>query len=242
MPVDLKEYTDVAARIGLFYAGYPNGRLITKWVKVWTIGADQYVVVRALAKRSPDDTDPGTGHSWMKIPGGTNFTRGSEIENTETSAWGRAIGSLGIGIKGSIATTDEIAGHKSDEPRKHPGLVDGDPPERPDGFGSYIGTVAKGASSPVDMSLRAEPDGRHFTGFALRAGRQRLQVVAVSPLAETLQPFLEGLIDQRVTCYGTAEMVPWRKEGREMPPYVRLQLARIETEDWIMPPREEDAA
>jgi hypothetical protein len=66
--------------------------------------------------------------------------------------------------------------------------------------------------------------------------------VAVSPLAETLQPFLEGLIDQRVTCYGSAEMVAWRKGDRDMAPYVRLQLARIETDDWVMPPREEDAA
>jgi hypothetical protein len=57
-------------------------------------------------------------------------------------------------------------------------------------------------------------------------------------LAETLQPFLEGLIDQRVTCWGKAEMVGWKKDGREMPPYVRLQLERIMTDDFVMPPYE----
>jgi hypothetical protein len=42
------------------------------------------------------------------VPGTTNFTRGSELQNLETSAWGRAIGALGIGIDASIATLDEI--------------------------------------------------------------------------------------------------------------------------------------
>jgi hypothetical protein len=42
------------------------------------------------------------------VPGTTPFTRGSEIQNLETSAWGRAIGALGIGIDASIATLDEV--------------------------------------------------------------------------------------------------------------------------------------
>jgi hypothetical protein len=241
MPVDLKDYVDVKARIALFYAKHPDGRLVTERVEIWQDVDPPRVVVKALAYRTPDDPYPGVGWSWMVLPGSTNFTKGSEVENTETSAWGRAIGSLGIGIDASIASTDEIRAKEEEPKRKYPGLVDGDPPERADGFGSYIGTVTRGATWTTDMELHPEPAGTHFTGFALRAGRQRLQVVAVSPLAESLQPFLEGLTDQRVTCWGKAEMVAWKKGDRDMPPYVRLQLERIQTEDWIMP-RVEDAA
>jgi hypothetical protein len=229
----LKDYTDVKERIRLFYAKHPDGRLVTDRVEYWLEVEPPRIVVAALAYRTPDDPLPGKGWSWMILPGTTNFTRGSEIENTETSAWGRAIGSLGIGIGSSIASAEEVAAKAGEEERKYPGLVDGDPVEPPDD-GSLIGNVGVGAP-PVDMQLRAEPDGTMFTGFVLRQGRQRLQVVAVGPLADAIQPFLEGLVDKRVSVWGRIEMVPWRKGDRDMPPYKRLQLARIKTDDWILP-------
>ena len=57
---------------------------------------------KALAYRTPDDPLPTVGHSYLEVPGATPYTRGSEIENVETSAWGRAIGALGIGISESL--------------------------------------------------------------------------------------------------------------------------------------------
>ncbi len=68
----------------------------------------KWVIGRAYAYRTPDDQRPGIGTAWEIVPGTTPFTRGSEIQNLETSAWGRAIGALGIGIDASIATLDEI--------------------------------------------------------------------------------------------------------------------------------------
>ena len=68
----------------------------------------KWVIGRAYAYRTPDDQRPGVGTAWEIVPGTTPFTRGSEIQNLETSAWGRAIGALGIGIDASIATLDEI--------------------------------------------------------------------------------------------------------------------------------------
>ncbi len=92
----LKDYVDVKERIRLFYERFPDGRLVTAKVKV-TDKPDGVprVWVHAMAFRTPDDLIPGDGWSWMTLPGSTPYTRGSEIENTETSAWGRAIGSLG---------------------------------------------------------------------------------------------------------------------------------------------------
>lgn len=72
-----------------------------------------YVIGRAYAYRTPDDPRPGIGTAWEVIPGSTPFTRGSEIMNLETSSWGRAIGSLNIGIDKSIATLDEIEAAKA---------------------------------------------------------------------------------------------------------------------------------
>lgn len=101
-------YIQVADRIKLFYARYPEGSLQMGTPTFIDIGDKKWAMGRAYAYRTPTDERPGVGTAWEIVPGTTNFTRGSEIQNLETSCWGRCIGSLGIGIDGSIATLDEI--------------------------------------------------------------------------------------------------------------------------------------
>ena len=48
-----------------------------------------------------------TGHAYEKENSGF-INKTSYIENCETSAWGRALGNLGIGITTSIASSDEV--------------------------------------------------------------------------------------------------------------------------------------
>lgn len=108
---DLAGYTEVKVRIQKFYAAYPTGALVTTKVKL--IGVHELddkprVMVKAKAYRTPDDPHPGTGTSWMILPGKTPYTNGSEIENCETSAWGRAIAAVGIAIDQGIASAQEI--------------------------------------------------------------------------------------------------------------------------------------
>jgi len=105
---DLGDYTEVKVRIQEFYAKYPDGRIMTQRVKVITKVDPPRVMVQAAAFRSPDDDHPGIGTSWMTLPGKTPYTNGSEVENTETSAWGRAIAAVGVAVDKSIATADEI--------------------------------------------------------------------------------------------------------------------------------------
>jgi hypothetical protein len=45
----------------------------------------------------------------MPIPGKTPYTKDSEVENAETSAWGRAIAALGFEVHNSIASAEEVA-------------------------------------------------------------------------------------------------------------------------------------
>jgi hypothetical protein len=101
-------YIDVPSRMALFYKRYPEGSLQMDPIEWVEIDGKRWALGRAYAYRTPDDPRPGIGTAWEIVPGTTSFTRGSEVQNLETSAWGRAIGSLGIGIDKSIATLDEI--------------------------------------------------------------------------------------------------------------------------------------
>jgi hypothetical protein len=53
----------------------------------------------------------------MQIPGATPYTRGSEIENCETSAVGRALVMAGLPSK-RVASDDEIRAKREDSPRE----------------------------------------------------------------------------------------------------------------------------
>lgn len=103
-------YIEVKDRLTAFYTKHPEGSIQSEIVEfVLREDGTGYCVVKAWAYRSPNDVSPGIGHSSMMIPGATPFTRGSELENTETSAWGRALASLGFEVNKSIASADEIS-------------------------------------------------------------------------------------------------------------------------------------
>ena len=105
----LENYVDVPQRMKLFYEKYPEGSLqMDPNIEFKEVGDLLIVIGRAFAFRHPDDTRPGVGTAQEYLPGKTAFTRGSEIQNLETSCWGRAIGSLGIGIDKAIATREEV--------------------------------------------------------------------------------------------------------------------------------------
>jgi hypothetical protein len=103
MAIDLKDYVDVAERIGQFKELYPEGSLQTLSYEV----GDDLVVVQAAAYRTPDDVRPGIGTASEPRPGRTPYTRDSELMNAETSAWGRAIVAVGIATK-RVASAEEV--------------------------------------------------------------------------------------------------------------------------------------
>jgi len=97
------DYVPVNERIEAFYAKHPEGSIQSEIVEL----TESRVTIKAYAYRFPEDERPGIGHSSLEIPGSTSFTRGSEIENAETSAWGRAIAALGFEVKRGIATKED---------------------------------------------------------------------------------------------------------------------------------------
>lgn len=119
------DYVEVAERLQEFYAKYPEGSLQGSWE--WTADGS-LIVYRAAAYRTPDDARPGVGYAQEPYPGKTAFTKGSELQNAETSAWGRAMAALGIATKKGIASAHEVrlakARQQSDRQQTDPEPID----------------------------------------------------------------------------------------------------------------------
>ena len=122
----LDDYVDVATRIADFRAKHPDGYLAP------LDAAHPYRIERILGTDkdgSPVEqtfiayvaiADDGTGRrgvgcAWEIFPGRTPYTRGSELMNAETSAWGRAIIALGASdSKQGIASREEVRNRQAE--------------------------------------------------------------------------------------------------------------------------------
>lgn len=108
-----QDYVDVAERKRLFFEKYPEGSLRGNY-ELLTVGDDWFIAYRAECFRHPVDDAPGIGTAWEPVPGKTNFTKGSELQNAETSAWGRAIVAIGAADSKHIASADEVRNRDAD--------------------------------------------------------------------------------------------------------------------------------
>ncbi|MEB0201980.1 hypothetical protein QN354_09450 [Cryobacterium sp. 5I3] len=86
-----QDYNSVKDRLAEFRTKHPEGSLQQKAIAFVEVDGVHGVLYTAEAFRTPDDTRPGQGTGWCPFPGTTEFTLGSEVQNAETSAWGRAI-------------------------------------------------------------------------------------------------------------------------------------------------------
>ena len=217
-------YVEVKERVRMFYDVHPDGRLVTTEVRATTEpdGVPR-VWVEAAAYRTADDPLPGRGWSWMTLPGGTPYTRGSEIENTETSAWGRAIGSLGIGIDKSIASANEVRAKGGDDGETQPPPPPaGETAATPES--GLIGVVEVRAEWLADLALRVSEHGP-MLGFRLKQGRQSMKVQVQGDLAEDVYR-LGNIAGASVTCWGTLVGQEFTPKGATRP--VAYQVLRLE--------------
>lgn len=103
-----ENYNQVDARLIEWREKYPEGSLQGDY-RIHEIGSLTFVAYRAEAYRTPDDPKPGVGTAWERVPGLTNFTENSELQNAETSAWGRALIAVGAAdAKKGIATAEDV--------------------------------------------------------------------------------------------------------------------------------------
>ena len=109
-----KEYVMVNDRILAFKKLYPSWAIVTELVKL----SEGMCGIKATILN--EDGEPmATGHAYEK-EGSSFINKTSYLENCETSAVGRALGTLGIGIETSIASAEEVANaikqQKEDKP------------------------------------------------------------------------------------------------------------------------------
>ncbi|OPZ94723.1 MAG: hypothetical protein BWY74_00334 [Firmicutes bacterium ADurb.Bin419] len=101
-----KSYVQVPDRIIYFNETYQNGSIKTEIISQ----TDSTITIRATV--TPDVDKPeriftGTAQEWKDDPR-SMVNKTSFVENAETSAVGRALAMLGIGVIDSIASVDEI--------------------------------------------------------------------------------------------------------------------------------------
>ena len=109
------DYIDVATRIVEFREKYPDGRLRQTDVQFIDFANKSWVVFTAEAWRSADDPAPAHGTAWEPVPGPTQFTRDSELQNAETAAWGRAmVAALAVDTRKGVASSEEVRNRQTE--------------------------------------------------------------------------------------------------------------------------------
>jgi len=113
------DYIDVATRIVEFREKFPTGSLQQIKYEFVQVAGKDWIIYTAAAFRTPEDIRPGIGTAWEPIPGPTNFTRDSEVQNAETAAWGRAIVAvLAADTRKGIASSEEVRNRQEKTPDK----------------------------------------------------------------------------------------------------------------------------
>ena len=99
-----KSYVMVHERIKEFRKKYPNGSILIEMLS----NNEGVCVFKAMIYLGGKEGCVASGHAYEK-ESSSFINKTSYIENAETSAVGRALGILGIGIDTSLASADEVA-------------------------------------------------------------------------------------------------------------------------------------
>ena len=101
----LPDYAPVAERILLFYARHPTGRIVTRLVS----RTERDVLFRAAVYRGSGDVHPAATGWASEREGDGDVNSVACLENTETSAIGRALANLGFTASRERASAEEMA-------------------------------------------------------------------------------------------------------------------------------------
>ena len=101
-PIKGKEYAEVPQRVKAFRMLHPNGTIDTQ-----IVSHENGVVVIKATVADEGGNILATGHAYEK-EGSSFINKESYIENCETSAVGRALGFVGLGIDISICSAEEL--------------------------------------------------------------------------------------------------------------------------------------
>ncbi len=105
--IDLKgkKYVLVSDRVLYFNETYPNGSIRTNLISEPT---SDIIVIKAVVTPDHDKPDRYFVDFAQEVIGSSFINKTSAMENASTSAVGRALAYMGIGVIDSIASVDEI--------------------------------------------------------------------------------------------------------------------------------------
>ena len=107
-----KEYNTVDQRISGFRELFPDGAIITE-----IVSHDNGVVLMKATAYDDNGKILATGHALEK-ESASYINQTSYIENCETSAIGRCLGIIGIGLTDAVASAEEIKGQINAEDKR----------------------------------------------------------------------------------------------------------------------------
>lgn len=147
MQIRGKEYIEVKDRVLTFNKDYPTGFITTEIVQQ----DEKLITMRATVipdVKVPERKFTGTAQEWKDDPK-SMVNKTSFVENCETSAVGRALALMGIGVVDSIASAEEVMIAKNKEIRERVKLAEEvyEKAKEPE-------IITKGISKPVVVDFK----------------------------------------------------------------------------------------
>ena len=169
---DLSAYALVADRITLFYERYPAGRIVTELFS----RTEREITFRALVFRGPQDAQPAATGWASEREGDGQINQVACLENTETSAVGRALANLGFTASSRRPSREEM--EKAARQRAHivprPVAAATEPVPRPALDADPLQRRANAVHDVLGLIERAEAIGfSEWRGATLRAAVER---------------------------------------------------------------------
>lgn len=212
----LTDYIDVATRIAEFREKHPEGSLQpvdpTAPFKVLEIGGQTFIAYTAAAYRTPDDTRPGIGVAYETFPGRTPYTKGSELQNAETSAWGRAIvAALAGDTRKGVASQEEVRNRQAErdlppedpftrQARPRPNGQSGQPQGQPSASPTGDGSVNWDWLTQFEERVRAEGDSESLQAMK----RELIEKLKAREIQTTQSTEMTRLVNERMSELETA--------------------------------------
>lgn len=109
-----KQYVLVSDRIIYFNQNYPNGAIVTQLLS--PVESDVVVVKAFVIPDHANKERQFTGYS-QAVKGAGFINKTAALENAETSAVGRALAMMGIGVIDSVASADEVNKAQGTDPK-----------------------------------------------------------------------------------------------------------------------------
>jgi hypothetical protein len=202
------EYSTVAERVARFRAAYPFGRIVTR---LHSRDAGQVTFVAEVFRHAEDATPAATGWA-SEREGDGEINAAACLENTETSAVGRALANLGFSASRHRASVEEMLAaarrtrHTALRIVREPSPADA--AARPDAF-TALQETANALADALGQLAQAER-----LGFPARE-------------ATRLRRALEGrLVPPSVIARAEQELRSWFDEHMPPPPQLEPDGAR----------------